>query len=201
MPSRSPATSSAGPPRSPTSTSRRSWSPTSSRTDAADGESVPRQRRSSWPAPPRTPCVRPTTPLRNFGFPYRSPTVPRGVEVPPEVSGLGAHYDTDWARRPARVVGPRRHHRRTDPARRPRHDEPGHRRHRPPRRPACAGRAARSDLRADTPQPLRHRPDDPLDPDRVATQPRRRRGSRLLLRQEVEGGDLRAVAQRDPDRS
>jgi 1-acyl-sn-glycerol-3-phosphate acyltransferase len=40
------------------------------------------------------------TPLRNFGFPYRAPTVPRGVEVPPEVSGLGAHYDTDWARRP-----------------------------------------------------------------------------------------------------
>ncbi len=39
-------------------------------------------------------------PLRNFGFPYRSPTVPRGVEVPPEVSGLGAHYDTAWARRP-----------------------------------------------------------------------------------------------------
>jgi 1-acyl-sn-glycerol-3-phosphate acyltransferase len=41
-----------------------------------------------------------TTPLRNFGFPYRSPTVPRGVVVPPEVSGLGAHYDTEWARRP-----------------------------------------------------------------------------------------------------
>ncbi len=41
-----------------------------------------------------------TTPLRNFGFPYRAPTVPRGVEVPPEVSGLGAHYDTEWARRP-----------------------------------------------------------------------------------------------------
>jgi len=39
-------------------------------------------------------------PLRNFGFPYRAPTVPRGVEVPPDVSGLGAHYDTEWARRP-----------------------------------------------------------------------------------------------------
>ncbi len=39
-------------------------------------------------------------PLRNFGFPYRAPTVPRGVEVPAEVSGLGAHYDTEWARRP-----------------------------------------------------------------------------------------------------
>ena len=40
------------------------------------------------------------TPLRNFGFPYRAPTVPRGVEVPHEASGLGAHYDTEWARRP-----------------------------------------------------------------------------------------------------
>ncbi len=40
------------------------------------------------------------TPLRNFGFPYRAPTVPRGVVVPPETSGLGAYYDTDWARRP-----------------------------------------------------------------------------------------------------
>jgi 1-acyl-sn-glycerol-3-phosphate acyltransferase len=40
------------------------------------------------------------TPLRNFGFPYRAPTVPRGVVVPPEASGLGAYYDTDWARRP-----------------------------------------------------------------------------------------------------
>ncbi len=39
-------------------------------------------------------------PLRNFGFPYRAPTTPRGVEVPPEASGLGAHYDTEWARRP-----------------------------------------------------------------------------------------------------
>ncbi len=39
-------------------------------------------------------------PLRNFGFPYRAPTVPRTVVVPPEVSGLGAHYDTEWARRP-----------------------------------------------------------------------------------------------------
>ena len=40
------------------------------------------------------------TPLRNSGFPYRAPTVPHGVEVPPEASGLGAHYDTEWARRP-----------------------------------------------------------------------------------------------------
>jgi 1-acyl-sn-glycerol-3-phosphate acyltransferase len=39
-------------------------------------------------------------PMRNVGFPYRAPTVPRGVEVPPEASGLGAHYDTEWARGP-----------------------------------------------------------------------------------------------------
>ena len=39
-------------------------------------------------------------PLRNFGFPYRAPTIPRHVEIPPEISGLGAHYDTEWARRP-----------------------------------------------------------------------------------------------------
>ena len=43
---------------------------------------------------------RATTPLRNFGFPYRRPTVPRGVEVPAEPPTLGADYDTDWARSP-----------------------------------------------------------------------------------------------------
>lgn len=43
---------------------------------------------------------RAATPLKNFGFPFRAPTVPGGVEVPAEVSGLGAHYDTDWARQP-----------------------------------------------------------------------------------------------------
>jgi 1-acyl-sn-glycerol-3-phosphate acyltransferase len=44
-------------------------------------------------------------PARNLGFPYRKPTAPKGVEVPPEPSKLGADYDTDWARRaPARMV-------------------------------------------------------------------------------------------------
>lgn len=38
-------------------------------------------------------------PTRSLGFPYRRPTVPRGVEVPPERPTLGADYDTDWARR------------------------------------------------------------------------------------------------------
>jgi len=44
-------------------------------------------------------------PARNLGFPYRAPTVPKGVIVPPAPSKLGADYDTDWARRaPARMV-------------------------------------------------------------------------------------------------
>jgi 1-acyl-sn-glycerol-3-phosphate acyltransferase len=41
------------------------------------------------------------TPLRNYGFPYRAPTVPKGVEVPREPSKLGANYDTEWARTPS----------------------------------------------------------------------------------------------------
>ena len=41
---------------------------------------------------------------RNVGFPYRAPTVPRGVEVPAEPPTLGADYDTDWARSPAARV-------------------------------------------------------------------------------------------------
>ena len=40
------------------------------------------------------------SPLRSYGFPYRSPTVPRGVEVPADPPSLGADYDTDWARSP-----------------------------------------------------------------------------------------------------
>jgi 1-acyl-sn-glycerol-3-phosphate acyltransferase len=39
-------------------------------------------------------------PLRNYGFPYRSPNVPKGVEVPHEPSKLGANYETAWARTP-----------------------------------------------------------------------------------------------------
>jgi 1-acyl-sn-glycerol-3-phosphate acyltransferase len=37
-------------------------------------------------------------PLRSYGFPYRSPNVPKGVTVPKEPSRLGANYDTEWAR-------------------------------------------------------------------------------------------------------
>jgi 1-acyl-sn-glycerol-3-phosphate acyltransferase len=34
------------------------------------------------------------------GFPYRSPTLPRGVAVPPKKKHTGADFDTDWARTP-----------------------------------------------------------------------------------------------------
>jgi 1-acyl-sn-glycerol-3-phosphate acyltransferase len=44
----------------------------------------------------------------NRGFPYRAPTVPRGVAVPPKKKRTGPDFDTDWARTPvaraARVV-------------------------------------------------------------------------------------------------
>ncbi|MGZ4793694.1 MAG: hypothetical protein ACXWBO_17705, partial [Ilumatobacteraceae bacterium] len=45
------------------------------------------------------------TPARNVGFPYRKPSVPKGVVVPPEPSKLGANFDTTWARKgPARAA-------------------------------------------------------------------------------------------------
>ena len=44
-------------------------------------------------------------PTRSLGFPYRPPSRPKGVVVPPATSHLGADYDTDWARRaPARAT-------------------------------------------------------------------------------------------------
>ncbi len=43
-------------------------------------------------------------PLRNYGFPYRAPNVPKGVTVPKEPSKLGANYDTAWARTPLAQV-------------------------------------------------------------------------------------------------
>lgn len=39
-------------------------------------------------------------PLRSYGFPYRSPNVPKGMVVPKQPSKLGAGYDTEWARGP-----------------------------------------------------------------------------------------------------
>jgi 1-acyl-sn-glycerol-3-phosphate acyltransferase len=44
-------------------------------------------------------------PTRSLGFPYRPPSVPKGMVVPPDPSKLGADYDTDWARRaPAKAA-------------------------------------------------------------------------------------------------
>lgn len=44
-------------------------------------------------------------PLRSYGFPYRAPNVPKGIEVPADEPQLGADYDTEWARTPlARAV-------------------------------------------------------------------------------------------------
>jgi 1-acyl-sn-glycerol-3-phosphate acyltransferase len=44
-------------------------------------------------------------PARALGFPYRSPSVPKGVDVPSQPSTLGADFETDWARRsPARAA-------------------------------------------------------------------------------------------------
>ena len=44
-------------------------------------------------------------PARNLGFPYRKPARPRGVEMPPEKSTLGADFETAWARKaPAKVA-------------------------------------------------------------------------------------------------
>jgi 1-acyl-sn-glycerol-3-phosphate acyltransferase len=39
-----------------------------------------------------------TTVVRRAGFPYRKPSVPRGVEVPEEPSKLGPDFETEWAR-------------------------------------------------------------------------------------------------------
>ncbi|MDO8362597.1 MAG: lysophospholipid acyltransferase family protein [Actinomycetota bacterium] len=37
-------------------------------------------------------------PAKALGFPYRKPTVPKGLKVPATPSRLGADFDTDWAR-------------------------------------------------------------------------------------------------------
>jgi 1-acyl-sn-glycerol-3-phosphate acyltransferase len=37
-------------------------------------------------------------PTKALGFPYRKPSVPKGMVVPPDVSKLGANFETDWAR-------------------------------------------------------------------------------------------------------
>ena len=39
--------------------------------------------------------------LRRVQFPFRAPTVPKGVSVPERGPKLGPDYETDWARKPA----------------------------------------------------------------------------------------------------
>ena len=44
-------------------------------------------------------------PMKALGFPYRKPTIPKGMVVPDDPSTLGANFDTDWARStPAKAV-------------------------------------------------------------------------------------------------
>ena len=43
-------------------------------------------------------------PLAKYGFPWRAPTVPRGIEVPEKPDTLGGNFETDWARRPLASV-------------------------------------------------------------------------------------------------
>jgi 1-acyl-sn-glycerol-3-phosphate acyltransferase len=46
-----------------------------------------------------------TKPLRAYGFPYRPPSVPKGMSVPAKPATLGPDYETEWARRPlARIA-------------------------------------------------------------------------------------------------
>ncbi len=139
-------------------------------------------------------------PLRSYGFPYRAPNVPKGVEVPAKPSKLGANYDTEWARTPAaRAVR-------------------GLITEGPLRllvaglaNPEVTGLDRLADLmRLDEPPPVIFAPnhhshvdtgaDDPVDSDVLASRAGRRCRGRLLLRQAVEGSGVRAVAQRDPDR-
>ena len=102
---------------------------------------------------------------------------------------------------PAGVVGAYRDGRGPGSPRRPGARLAGDLRHRSTRRPRCARGSTGTDLHPEPPQPSRHRPDDPLGAGHVAPQARGRRGCRLLLRQEVEGDTVGAVAQRHPDRS
>lgn len=43
-------------------------------------------------------------PLAKYGFPYRAPTVPRGISVPEKPDDLGSNFETEWARRPLASV-------------------------------------------------------------------------------------------------
>jgi 1-acyl-sn-glycerol-3-phosphate acyltransferase len=76
-----------------------------SRTGLGNGTSVTLRRAGRVVDAVSAPFQAALKPTRSMGFPYRRPTVPRGVEVPPDPSKLGANYDTDWARRaPAKAA-------------------------------------------------------------------------------------------------
>ncbi len=60
-----------------------------------------------------------TAPGRNVAFPYRAPSLPRGVQVPEKAPALGADYDTEWARLAGRPGRPRRDRRGAAAPRRP----------------------------------------------------------------------------------
>ena len=138
-------------------------------------------------------------------FPYRAPTVPRGVEVPPRAArSAPTTTPTGPARPPARVArGADR--RRPAAARSCRRWPTRDRRPRPPGRPRAAPTRRRApapvDLRRQPPQPPRHAAAAHVDPRAVAPPARRRRGRRLLLRQPRHRRTLSAlVARRHPDR-
>jgi 1-acyl-sn-glycerol-3-phosphate acyltransferase len=54
---------------------------------------------------PKTPSE--LVPQKMKGFPFTAPTVPRNVELPPDVSKLGMNFDTDWAQEPVPSVARR----------------------------------------------------------------------------------------------
>ncbi|MEZ5250648.1 MAG: lysophospholipid acyltransferase family protein [Ilumatobacteraceae bacterium] len=149
-------------------------------------------------AGPMRTVLRPTA---KVGFPYRKPTVPRGVVVPEEASKLGADYDTDWARRPLAKAARTAIHRGPLQAAVKALADPEGARHRPARRPRAAGRRrAPADLRPQPLQPSRHADHVGRSARTVARQADGGRCRRLLLRHALEGCCVGARAERAADR-
>ena len=89
----------------PPSRAQRSWWPTSSEQAAARSRSRSCARSPGSGDVASSALQAALRPARNLGFPYRKPTVPKGVVVPPETNTLGADFETAWARRaPARMA-------------------------------------------------------------------------------------------------